>query len=422
MKKEKMNFCAPALDSYRWGHDLHRRTGLPEPYSPETMAALDELFNLVRGISPYNESNGLRRLYLPIEKGTLEDYKNYCVYFDDDDDISPEEIEEMWKRDYPDEKQWFSFDFIEDDENGFRGIFLDNRLVLETLPGPTPPYPEDASEFVQWLAVKVRECLPLIKSGEYNRIIREELSPDQRTGTITRKAYWEIFPEDKKEYFSDFSDADQKEFLSLMAGYDKDALPDNLLPEMTSGLFFRCCQMGYAANHYEGSDTLSPKELYRKYADMRDEGLLDIDENSPKAFAYWLKHRPGGGHPWEVCRGGNSTHVSLYVGKADTGFYFVVAGKSWGRSIETIKFFLALHHAGMPVKIRDGKGLADRISGKDKIGIVPKGVTPCYCESYFPNEEILDFMNLPDEKHDEFAKRCVWQDEPEIMLIHSEAQ
>ncbi len=129
-----------------------------------------------------------------------------------------------------------------------------------------------------------------------------------------------------------------------MEGYDKDALPDNLLPEMTSVLFFRCCQMGYAANHYEGSDTLSPKELYRKYADMRDEGLLDIDENSPKAFAHWLKHRPGGGHPWEVCRGGNSTHVSLFVRKEDAGFYFDVAGKSWGRSIETIKFFLAIHY------------------------------------------------------------------------------
>ena len=417
MKKDKTYFCAPSLDGYRWIHDLHRRTGLPEPYTPKTMKALDKLFKIVRGISPYNESNGLRRLYFPIERGTIEDYKNHCGYFGDDDDPSPEEIEEMWKRDYPDEKQWFSFDFIEDDENGYRGIFLDNRLVLETMPCPAPPYPEDASEFVQWLVVKVRECLPIIKSGEYNRIIREELSPDQRFGTISRKAFWDIYPEEKEEYFSGLTDADRDEFLKLMENYSEDAIPDHMIEDMTSGLFFRCCQMGYAANHYEGNDTLSPKELYRKHADGRDEGLMNIDENSPEAFRNWYEHREHGGHPWEVCRGGNSTHVSLYVCNADHGFFFVVAGRSWGRSIETINFFLALHRAGMPVKINDGKKLADRIMGKDKIGIVPRWIIPRYCESYFPGEEILDFMNLPEEKHDEFVAKCVWRDEPEISII-----
>ena len=418
MEKDKTNFCAPLLDAYRWHESSHYRNGLPEPYSPETMTALDELFKMVRGISPYNKTTGLRKLFIPVDRGTVEDFRNYCGYYDEEDEISPEELDETWKRDYPNEKQWFSFAFIEDNENGYRGIFLDNRLVLETMPGPTPPYPEDASEFVEWLVVKVRECLPILKSGEYNRIIRQELSPDQRTGTISRKDYWELYPEDREEYFSNLSDADQKEFLKLMENYDEDALPDNLLHDMTSGLFFRCCQMGYAANHYEGSDTLSPKALYRKYADGRDEGLMDIDEDSPEAFAHWLKDCANrGGHPWEVCRGGNSTHVSLYICKADNGFYFAVAGSSWGRSNETIHFYLALHRAGMPVMIDEGNKLADRVKGKDKIGIVPKGVTPRYCESRFPGEKILDFMNLPEEKHDEFVKRCVWRDEPEITVL-----
>jgi hypothetical protein len=196
-----------------------------------------------------------------------------------------------------------------------------------------------------------------------------------------------------------------------------DALPDNLIENMTSGLFFRCCQMGYAANHYEGGGTLSPKELYQKHADGRDEGLMDIDEDSPEAFRNWYEHRERGGHPWEVCRGGNSTRVSLYVCKADRGFYFAVAGSSWGRSNETINFYLALHRAGMPVIIDEGNRLADRITGKDIIGIVPQGVFPRYCSHYFPGEQILDFMNLPEEKHDEFAAKCVWRDEPEISII-----
>ncbi len=414
MKKDKTHFCTPFLEWYGFGSDNRN----PVLYNAETNAALDDLFAEVRRISPY-DSNGTRELYFLVDRGSIEDYMECNDLLSEDCEMSSEEIEEMWKRDYPQEKQWFSFSFIEDDENGFRAIFKNNRLFLQTMPKvPFPSYPLDESEFVRWLIEKVRECIPDIKSGEYNRKIREELSPDLRVGTISRKAFWDIYPEEKEEYFSGLPDADRDEFLKLMENYRKDALPDHMIEDMTSGLFFRCCQMGYAANHYEGCDTLSPKELYRKHADMRHEGLMDIDEDSPEAFAHWLKHCANrGGHPWEVCRGGNSTHVSLYVDKTDAGYYFSVAGKSWGRSVETINFFLALHRAGIPVKIWEGKGLADRVMGKDKIGIVPKGVTPRYCESRFPGEKILDFMNLPEEKHDEFVKKCVWRDEPEITLI-----
>ena len=55
MEKEKTKFCAPLLNAYRWHESSHYRNGLPEPYSRETMTALDELFKMVRGISPYNK-------------------------------------------------------------------------------------------------------------------------------------------------------------------------------------------------------------------------------------------------------------------------------------------------------------------------------------------------------------------------------
>ena len=33
------------------------------------------------------------------------------------------------------------------------------------------------------------------------------------------------------------------------------------LPEMTAGLFFDCCRLGYQANNYDGVNELTPKEL-----------------------------------------------------------------------------------------------------------------------------------------------------------------
>ena len=184
---------------------------------------------------------------------------------------------------------------------------------------------------------------------------------------------------------------------------------------------FQCCKAGYSANNYKGCQNLSGKKLYIKHADGRDEGLCDIDENSSEAFLHWYDTREHGGHPWEVCRGGNSTHVSLFIWKTENGFFFEVDGKSWTRSIEAIKFYLAIYNMGMPVRILDGKKLAARLTGEDKIGIVPEGIFPRYCHSHFPNEDLLDFMNLPYENREQIAEKCNWYEIPEVTLLEDDA-
>ena len=168
-------------------------------------------------------------------------------------------------------------------------------------------------------------------------------------------------------------------------------IPAGLVP-------YRFCSFGYAANHYEGGD-LSPRDQYKKHADGRDAGLDKIDPNSPEEFEQWLTNRDRwGGHPWEVCAGGNSTHIDLFVRHDADGYYLVLAGSSWGRTIETVKFYLALYRKGLPVCVREANTLVKRMQETEKIGIVPEGVWPVYCEARFPDEHIISFRNLPDEK------------------------
>ena len=176
------------------------------------------------------------------------------------------------------------------------------------------------------------------------------------------------------------------------------------LPRMTANDFYGFCAAGYRANAYPGLEGLSLREMYRAHADGRDEGLGEIDPDSPEAFDAWYHDRShGGGHPWEVCRGGNSTHVSLCVCHDEGGYYLALAGKSWSRSVETAKFFLALHRQGLPVVLADASTLLARFRGTDLIGIVPDNIIPRYCEFCFPGESIADFMNLPCEPPDRAA-------------------
>ena len=167
----------------------------------------------------------------------------------------------------------------------------------------------------------------------------------------------------------------------------------------------------YQAMRYNGTEK-SEKEQYALHADGRDEGLSKLDGDSPEAFARWLKERPRTGHPWEVCRGGNSTHIDCIVHRDEHGYYLVVAGLAETRTIEAVRFFLALHRAGVPVCIQNTEELKARLTEAEPIGIVPEGVFPAYCHARFPGEGIVDFMNLPRERQDELTKYCRWQPIP----------
>ena len=80
--------------------------------------------------------------------------------------------------------------------------------------------------------------------------------------------------------------------------------------------------MAYLNSHLnldEKTRRLPGIELYKLFADGRHEGLTEIEQDSVEAFRDWMdeKHpkRQRGGHPWEILRDGNTTHILLYVSK-----------------------------------------------------------------------------------------------------------
>ncbi len=84
--------------------------------------------------------------------------------------------------------------------------------------------------------------------------------------------------------------------------------------------------------------------------------------------------------------------------------------------METVRFYLALCRAGVPVYLSEAAALAERLAGTERIGVVPEGVTPAYCESYFPGQHIIAFMNLLEEDRERFVPLCSWQPIDEVLL------
>ena len=386
-------------------------------YDDKSNELLDELFALLEQVSPISE-NGARTLWLRAERGPIEDYGNAEEDIEAGVVDSEEEFIESWKAWFPNEVEWYHFGAINLKEEGYRAVMLRHDFVIvQDKRRPQSGFPNEIPEFVQWLIDGVKDCIEMLKAGTYNDYVRDNLPPQHRTGTIERREFWEVWPEARDQFFGDLSAEDRAEFIWRAGQQTNERTSVGRMSSVTVNDFFRFCAMGYAENHYEGCDK-SPKEQYYLHADGRDEGLGELDPDSPEVFHAWLHDMSHcGGHPWEVCRGGNSTHVALHVSDDANGYYLYLAGDAWNRTIETVRFYLALTRAGIPVYLDEAHTLVERLCGVERIGIVPEGVMPAYCESYFPNEHIIDFMNLPDEDREEFLPYCVWYDEPTITLI-----
>ena len=411
-----MSLVAPDIDHYRdWlGRINYREVNNTFTYDKKSYELLDEVYEYIEKIAPINKY-GVRKLWVCVDRGRLED-------FQDTDDIGPdgvaesiEELERWWLDTYPKDTVWYELCFVYDKDNDYKAITLNHRHVIDIDKTKEKGWEHDISDFALWILEVVKDCYKQLKNGVYNERVNKELPYDLRTGTITRKDLYTILPEWREESFKNLSESEIEEFnyyISKMP--DKDSMPR--ITEFTANEFYKCCSLGYIENNYDIGE-MKPKEQYYRFADGRDNGLRDIEGDSVEAFIKWYHGDHFGGHPWEVCAGGNSTHVDLYVHHNDNGFLLSVAGASETRCVEAIKFFLALKRAGYPVYIHDSAELVSRFNGTEKIGIVPKGVYPRYCEGRFADDKVIDFMNLPYEKSDEVAALCIWQPLQEIRLI-----
>lgn len=377
-------------------------------YDSKTYALLDALFSLLAQIEPSGKRDTWS-LWLKADRGSINDFGSYEECLEAGEVENYAEFEAYWRDQYPNETEWFHFQAICEREIGYRAIFVGHKFVIEQDARKETSAEHDISEFAQWLVDSVKDIVADLKSGTYNSRIQRELPVCHRVGTIQRKYEWMVYPDQRSAIMGHMTDADLGEFLA----YADSSLPETAprLARITANDFYRFCAMGYQACGYDTAGK-SPKEQYLRFADGRDDGLCEINPDSPEAFALWYHNSERfGGHPWEVCRGGNSTHVDLYVREDATGWYLQAAGSAWSRCAEAVLFFLALRRAGVPVCIYQAELLKARFIGEEKIGIVPSDVFPVYCHSYFPDEDVIDFTHLPDDKEEleKLLPYCVWQ-------------
>lgn len=430
----------------------------PSPQTRTVLGALDRLFEVLTDLAPLSSNDEAKSIWLKVPRGSLDDFDSYEDLLEDGEVRSRAEYVALWESEYPDAYTWYELTIVKNEY--CQAVSVGRVFVvcadIRQDPAEFDWYEEYLFALLNLLAQAARESMDALRSGVYNAVVSGELPYFHRTGVVARSAVWAADSASKKAIFDGMDDATYNAFCRYAAMDAEDAGAIGRLPSMTGNDFLTACALGYEACGYDlcGKDgkRLPLDELYLRYADGRDEGLTGkgmglhsgpgIDLSSPQAWEEWYFDRKRmGGHPWEVCRGGNSTHVSLAVchdrqeaelpfslgrlnddelhnTKKSWGYYFVVAGKAWNRAVEAVHFYVALKRAGLPVVLRDARAILARFKGDDLVGVVPRDVISVYCEGMFPERfgTILDFMHVYDEEIANFGGKIEWLPEPEARL------
>ena len=404
------------IDSFTSNHSV---ANVIRPRDKEAFNRFYALMSRIR----ITGTDDLRSVFVRFPRGEepgmdeLKEAVDYGGYESVDDCLSE------WRSLNSEAERWYEVDTIAH-SNGYRALFFNNRVVLQCderenpIPDGFIPWDEDAiPAFLDSLYDALTESIRMLEAGTYNDFVKDNIPYVKRQGVIRRSTLWELFPAARENFLEGLTDKEIAELDDAVSRGEHKRENVGRLSTMTSGLFFRMCAAGYDAVDAVKYAGENPRARYVRWADGRDEGLRDIPEDDAEAFMAWYHGKRFGGHPWEVIRGGNSTHVDLFVSDDDDGWYFAVAGKH--RIMEAVRFFLAIRKEGMPVTLIDGEKILRAVKGEDFIGIVPEGVFPRYCEGRFKGVPVLDFMNLwPDDtENEEFMKAVRWEEPATVELV-----
>ena len=259
----------------------------------EDVELFEQIESIIRELPPSEKDLDYRRLWISIPRGPIEDYGN----FDDGCWESYEEFEDSWRYHHPDDKDWYVFHY-EKTSRGERFIAVDGLVLFhDDADRPFRKQSHYHTELLRWLVGIVREQVNSVKAGTYRDTVLNELPIGYREGVVKRSDIWESRYWTRKADMDGTTSKDIEGFSKIVeAGVNE--IPKHRLDSMTLNDYLGLCSMCFRIRG-EDISGMTLKEQFKRFADGRDDGLLEIYPDDPDAFT-------------EFCRTSNSGPVLDY--------------------------------------------------------------------------------------------------------------
>ncbi|MFH1200452.1 MAG: hypothetical protein V1708_05270 [Candidatus Micrarchaeota archaeon] len=218
--------------------------------------------------------------------------------------------------------------------------------VLQVSPGK-----EEAEEWL-WQAFKeIQRFIPVLKKTE-NGVIEKTLPYDFRTGKIRGKYVLQgIFPNKTCE--------------GLLKRYENRVFRQGAVTEISLEDYLKTAAICYRAAYGVKTNALTPEQMYKRWADGRHGGMLDIGgRKSRQAFGEWLRSgRSLGCHPFEIVFSWTEHGIHLYPPSHGEPCYRLFV-TNYAFAGEFIKMLKALLKSKVPVEAPDLKEVLDYLAGE----------------------------------------------------------
>lgn len=141
-------------------------------------------------------------------------------------------------------------------------------------------------------------------------------------------------------------------------------------PQLTVDAFLMAVAVACDAAFDDVRD-LEPLAKYRRRADTRHGGLLNLPPNDTAAFEAWYRSGArAGAHPWEIVYG-HPHGILLAPFPIEGGWRLHLSVETPGLYLEAVAMALALGAAGWPFELIQHERVVARLRGTDAVAIGP---------------------------------------------------
>ncbi|HMX95748.1 MAG TPA: hypothetical protein PKC50_10935, partial [Elusimicrobiota bacterium] len=143
-------------------------------------------------------------------------------------------------------------------------------------------------------------------------------------------------------------------------------------PGMTVDRYLRAAGVAYDAVFKE-LRSLSPLDKYKKKADGRHGGMLDLPRRDAPAFARWYDGKArSGAHPWEIVFGHpHGIMLSPEHRKEEGSWGFALRVDSLGLYVSAARMAIALAAAKLPFEFAQSEEVIKALLGTDDVEVGP---------------------------------------------------
>jgi hypothetical protein len=389
---------------------------LTELVQKKTVAKAAQILQLLERFESKTEFGATiwKGIYFKLDR---ESFADFCKSYEEDD---PDDLRQYYDENYPNNERYYCCS-ARLEERQFT-IFLDKpyfpldfNLDAGKLRVPRQIVDRKQQKDFFQLVDAILEVLitelhqNLSEPEQYHDNLIKNIPENSQYGRFKRNFDWDS----GSALFRDLlTEPQRKEFLSVAKDL-KEVRPTLMSAEK----YLEICKIAYIASK-RGKSSDSALLLYKRIADGRSGGLLNIDPKSDKDFYNWIKYdKEFGSHPFEIIRGEHlHTAIHLYVSpSSEDGFVsLLLVGKGEVRADDTVRIALALAKANIAFTLSDADYHLARLTGEDWIAVSPEnlfGGDACLSDRFTDGPEHINFAisSFEVEEYPQLAKHIIWE-------------